>query len=109
MSDSNVGKVESLDESYRELFAFWREERRRSLQDLNEQIEIAKRNSMMKNRPVNERMRWMLLIGRLTSYKDHVLHHQENEHVHEKLLELENYVKRDDEEEDETKTRQTSY
>ena len=61
------------------LRVFRSRERALNLDKMKELIDEALKKSRSKNRPVNEKMKWMGLAGRLIVFKDQILKNQENE------------------------------
>ena len=78
-------------------------ERRENLDKMKELIDEALNKSKSKNRPVNEKMKWMSLAGRLIVFKDQILKNQEAELGMLKLMELSERVKELTERSDEKK------
>lgn len=63
-------------------------ERTQNLDKMKELIDEALKKSSSKNRPVNEKMKWMSLAGRLIVFKDQILKNQENDFHMLELMEI---------------------
>lgn len=69
-------------------------ERAENLDKIKELIDEALKKSKSKNRPANEKMKWMGLAGRLIVFKDQILKNQEAELGMLELMELSEEVKK---------------
>ncbi len=69
-------------------------ERAENLDKMKELIDEALKKSKSKNRPVNEKMKWMGLAGRLIVFKDQILKNQETELGMLELMELSEELKK---------------
>ncbi len=76
-------------------------ERMENLDKMKELIDEALKKSKSKNRPVNEKMKWMGLAGRLIVFKDQILKNQETELGMLDLMDLHERVKKLTEDSDE--------
>ncbi len=99
--DQDLGPSSTTLEYEKNLRVFRSRERALNLDKMKELIEEALKKSRSKNRPVNEKMKWMGLAGRLIVFKDQILKNQENELGMLEMMEITEEIKKLKQESDE--------
>lgn len=89
VDDAESGPSKAITEYERKLRILRSKERTQNLDKMKELIDEALEKSRSKNRPVNEKMKWMSLAGRLIVFKDQILKNQESELRMLELMEIE--------------------